>query len=89
MSGIKNLLSVIDAHQAVSGLSDKRLSDRAFKDSKRIGEIRHKGAGITLFRYERILQWFSDHWPEGAVWPSQIERPEPTPAPCVISDRAA
>ena len=29
--------------------------------------------------YDRVLQWFSDHWPEGLDWPPDIPRPEPRP----------
>ena len=34
---------------------------------------------ITLGRAARIVQWLSDHWPEGAEWPPDIPRPVPTP----------
>lgn len=27
--------------------------------------------------YERIVQWFSDHWPADLEWPSDIPRPAP------------
>ena len=29
--------------------------------------------------YERVLQWFSDNWPEPPEWPQGVPRPEPTP----------
>lgn len=37
------------------------------------------GAGITVARAARVTQWFSDHWPDGLAWPSEIPRPEPSP----------
>ena len=36
------------------------------------------GCGITLARAARVVQRLSDHWPEGAEWPSDIPRPAPT-----------
>ena len=27
--------------------------------------------------YSRVLQWFSDNWPEDKPWPEDIPRPEP------------
>ena len=35
------------------------------------------GCGITVARRDRILQWFSDHWPEEVSWPDDIDRPVP------------
>lgn len=31
--------------------------------------------GVTDKTYDRLTQFFSDHWPEGAPWPSDIPRP--------------
>ncbi len=36
-----------------------------------------RGHDLTTRRAARISQWFSDNWPEGAEWPSDIPRPEP------------
>ena len=37
-----------------------------------------RGHDITTRRAARFAQWFSDHWPAGADWPSDIPRPPPT-----------
>ncbi len=34
------------------------------------------GRGITLNSYNKIIQWFSDNWPENLAWPKDIERPK-------------
>ena len=48
----------------------------------RLMERLRAGCGITVGRRDRILQWFSDHWPAGLVWPEQIPRPSPdSPGP--------
>ena len=36
-----------------------------------------RGHDLTTRRAERVLQWFSDNWPEDLPWPSDIPRPEP------------
>lgn len=36
------------------------------------------GHTITTRRANKILQWFSDHWPVDLPWPSKIERPPQT-----------
>ena len=33
----------------------------------------------TVSTYDRVLQWFSDHWPADLEWPSDIPRPDPSP----------
>lgn len=38
-----------------------------------------EGKGITTHRSARVLQWFSDHWPEDLAWPIDIPRPAPSP----------
>ncbi len=34
-----------------------------------------RGHDITTRRAARFGQWFSDHWPSGTPWPSDIPRP--------------
>ena len=43
----------------------------------RLMERLRAGCGITVGRRDRILQWFSDHWPAGLPWPEEISRPYP------------
>ena len=35
------------------------------------------GSSITVKRYNKITQWFSDHWPLDLDWPYDIPRPAP------------
>lgn len=76
MSPIEPLLQVIDAYVAATGLADKTVSSRVFKDQKKIAALR-EGKDITVTRYQVSLQWLSDHWPDNAVWPSGVRRPAP------------
>ena len=34
---------------------------------------------VTIRSAVSVVQWLSDHWPEGLEWPSDIARPQPTP----------
>ena len=38
-----------------------------------------QGCDITTRRATRIVQWFSDNWPLGLLWPEDIPRPDPAP----------
>ena len=55
-------------------LSQSRVSTLVFNHGGRIARIR-AGRDFTVGSYERALRWFSDHWPEGLIWPAGIERP--------------
>lgn len=74
MSAIPPLLAVADAYGAALGLPDKTISSRVFSDSKKLTALRN-GADITTGRLATALQWFSDHWPDGVAWPSDVQRP--------------
>ena len=46
-------------------------------------------AGETSFtarKYDEVMQWFSDHWPDGADWPETVARPERSDAAAQRSD---
>jgi hypothetical protein len=74
MNGIEQLLAVASAYMRATGLRQTTLSSRVFDDGKRLTAIEN-GAGITVARCERALQWFSDNWPEKGRWPAGVPRP--------------
>jgi len=69
------LLRVADAYLQALGLSDKTVSSRVFRDSKKLGAMRD-GADITMGRFAEAMRWFSENWPEGAEWPDDVARPQ-------------
>ena len=71
----EDLLAVIDAFLAASPIQEKTLSGRMFDDQKKIALMR-SGSEITLTRANKALIWMSQNWPDGALWPEDIERPE-------------
>jgi hypothetical protein len=72
-----HLIAVIDAYAAATGERDTTISYRVFTDSKKVAALRGS-ASITTARYIVSMQWLSDHWPDGAVWPLSVDRPELT-----------
>lgn len=34
------------------------------------------GASFTARKYDEIMSWFAAKWPDGAVWPTDVPRPE-------------
>jgi len=76
----EQLLVGAAAYCAATGLSEARLSMKLFGSGKRLRQLR-EGADTASRRVEDTLQWLSNHWPEGAVWPEGVTRPAPAPPP--------
>jgi hypothetical protein len=74
MSAIRQLLALADEYRRVVDVDDTTVSWRLFGDSKKLKAIRD-GADIQVTRWEKAVQWLSDNWPEGAVWPAEVARP--------------
>ena len=79
MLTIEHLLTVVDAFRDARGVSDSRVSTLLFNDGKRITTLR-KGGDIGSRSLAAAFQWFSDHWPEPAKWPADVQRPVKTVA---------
>jgi hypothetical protein len=75
MLQIAHLLALADEYQRVDPIEDKTLSGRIFGDQKKLAALRD-GSDITTARFNASVQWFSDHWPDGAQWPVGIVRPK-------------
>ena len=79
MNGIAHLLAVARAYAEIEGVPLSTVSSRALDDGKKLAAI-ESGADIQVRRLERAMQWFSDNWPAGAGWPSDVCRPAPAEA---------
>lgn len=77
MKSLTPLMRLIDAYASATGASDKTISSRVFRDSKKIAVLR-EGGDITTARLDEAVSWFSLHWPDETEWPAHIERPEAT-----------
>lgn len=55
-------------------LSLSRVSTLVFGDGKVLARL-EAGASITTDRFELGIRWFSNNWPEQAVWPDDVFRP--------------
>jgi len=86
MSVIDNLLTVARKYAELEGVGLSTVSSRAFDDGKKLAAI-EGGADIQVRRLERAMQWFSDHWPDGGAWPSDVPRPSPSSI-CVVLEEA-
>ena len=74
---IRNILTVAEHYAAKQGLSLSTVSLYAAGQGRLLDRLRD-GWGITVRRRDRIMSWFSNHWPSDLAWPSDIPRPEPS-----------
>lgn len=75
MIEIAHLLQVLDAYRAATGVEESTVSHRVFGDTKKVAAMR-AGADITTGRFNQALVWLSANWPQGAIWPLAVPRPE-------------
>lgn len=80
MTLIERFKAVAEAYKQARGLSTARVSALVFGDGTKLSHILGRDADLTTSRFERSMQWFSDHWPEDVEWPAGIPRPNPTAA---------
>ena len=78
MDTIEQILAVAGAFADARGLSESRVSTLVFGDGTRLKHIRN-GGDMGARRVERGLIWFSENWPEHAVWPDHVARPSASP----------
>jgi hypothetical protein len=76
MTLIEKFLAVVAAYRAEKKVSTSRLSFLVFGDGKVLGGLTDGRRDITTRRLEAALSWFSKNWPERAVWPDGVARPE-------------
>lgn len=71
-----NLHQLAVLYASYRSISLARVSNLVCRNAylfKRLGQ----GFSCTLKTYNRVLQWFSDHWPLDLAWPADIPRPPP------------
>lgn len=77
MIGTADLLAIAHAYAVGADVSLTTVSSRVFDDGKKLAAI-EAGGDIYSGRLNRALLWFSDNWPDGAEWPSDVPRPAAT-----------
>lgn len=71
----EQLVAVADTFCAARRLSRARVSTIVLNQGGRLELIAAGTADITTGRFERAMQWFSDNWPGGTIWPEAVARP--------------
>ncbi len=71
-----NLLACASAYAEARSVSLSTIGRLAAGDWRFFDRLDDDGKTFTARKYDEVIRWFSDRWPEGATWPSEVERPE-------------
>lgn len=71
---IDHLSRLISAYSAETGRSRTTVAKAAAGDWRFFDRL-GSGSSFTIRTYDRVVSWFSGHWPVGLEWPSDIPRP--------------
>lgn len=73
---LKAILSKLGSEFArVSGRKLTGIWASAVNDARFMERV-EAGQTFTVKTLAKAMQWFSDNWPVGAVWPDGVKRPE-------------
>lgn len=71
-----NLLACASAYGEARKVSLSTIGRLAAGDWRFFDRLDDEGKTFTARKYDEVISWFSERWPEDAVWPSEVARPE-------------
>lgn len=72
-----DLIKLVEAYCAATGKSESRIASIVGGTGIFYRRLR-AGGDCSATIYQRVMQWFSDHWPADTAWPDGVTRPEPS-----------
>lgn len=69
-----HMLTVSRIFASETGLPITTVSAKAARDTGFIGRIERDEGSFTARKYDDVMGWFSDNWPAGVEWPSDVPR---------------
>ncbi|MCA1381273.1 hypothetical protein [Bradyrhizobium sp. BRP23] len=72
----RNLTAVAEAFRFVRPLTLPTLGRLAAGDWRFFDHLQDGSKTFTARKYDQVMDWFSENWPGGAIWPEGIARPE-------------
>lgn len=69
-----HLLTLCERFAASRNLGEATVGRHCAADGRFFSRLRdHKT--FTLRKYDEVVAWFSENWPEGVAWPASVPRP--------------
>lgn len=75
MDNLSAFFNVFDAYVSATQMAEGTVSRLVLNGGSRASDLRAGRSDIGIRRLERGLQWFSDNWPDSAIWPEMVRRP--------------
>lgn len=75
MYSIQSVLFLSRRYAGARNIEMSTLGRHAAGNSKLFERLTH--GRVTIRTVDRVVQYLSDHWPEGLEWPADIPRPAP------------
>mgnify|MGYP000592279100 CR=1 FL=1 len=69
-----HLLTVGARFGAIRKLEESTVGRLCASDARFFSRIR-EGQTFTIKKYDRVMAWFVDQWPEFSEWPANVPRP--------------
>jgi hypothetical protein len=70
-----HLIACASAYAAAREVSLATLGRLAAGDWRFFDRLDDDGKTFTARKYDEVIGWFSDRWPENADWPPEVPRP--------------
>lgn len=70
----KHLLSLGAAYGQAKGIKESTVGRLCASDGRFFARIRDSNT-FTAKKYDDVVGWFSENWPERAKWPTGVARP--------------
>lgn len=71
----QNLLTLASAYGALRQIGEATVGRHCAADGKFFSRIR-EGKTFTAKKYDDVIAWFSENWPEQSRWPVEVPRPK-------------
>lgn len=71
------LICVSDAYGSARGIGRQRVSTIVLNRGATLERIADGVSDLKTQTFEDAMLWFSENWPDGAVWPVDVPRPTP------------
>lgn len=69
-----HLFELADAFEKSTGVSRPSIGKAALRDNTFFRRL-SAGDGFTIKTFDKLIQWFSDNWPDEQAWPESFPRP--------------
>ena len=71
-----HLCQCAEAFAAARQLELATVGRLAAGDWRFFDRVRDDAKTFTARKYDEVIGWFSENWPSGEEWPSEVKRPE-------------